>query len=92
MILLLIDEIKDFFTFSFLFRFQFLYFLEIFEYSPLPLMFLLLPNHKQILSVVLFGNFGKIKDPLITVSSSMTITGLWAMACWASIFVGIPEL
>jgi hypothetical protein len=36
--------------------------------------------------------FVKLKLPVITVSPSMMITLLWAMACWASILVGIQVL
>ncbi len=34
----------------------------------------------------------KLKLPVMTVASSITMTLLWAMACLASIFVGIPTL
>jgi hypothetical protein len=47
-------------------------------------------DDEQIFRVLLLGRLRKVKAPMMTVSPSMTITLLWAIACSASIIVGTP--
>ena len=41
----------------------------------------LVMDHEQILSIVLLCSLREIEDPVITVSPSIIIILLWAMAC-----------